>query len=147
MIKSLHFVIVLGFLFSSCTHVLQIEEAYSQKVKPGNRGGEEKTEFIIVFDKKAKPTISIQEIVVYGYEGNDYHFSNVVESDVSMTRTLKSTENVSAFTVYLNSEKANKKMPSQASSYYAEVTYTEDGQERTVTVKNFEVKEGKQLRN
>ena len=143
---SLFIMALFGVLFSSCS-TLKITEAYFQKVKPGHQGADTKTEFVILFKKSAKKDISIKEVTIFGYEGNDYYYSDLVLNNVSLNKTLTGTDKLKSFALYVNTNKAKNKTVSKAISLHATVTYSDGTEDKTLAINTFKNNGERKLRN
>ncbi len=142
----LFILVIFGIFFYSCS-TLKVTEAYFQKVKPGRQGANTKTEFVILFKNLAKKDISIKEMTIFGYEGSDYYFSDLVLNNILLNKTLTGTDKLKSFALYVNTNKAKKKTASKAPSLLAMVTFSNGIEDKILEVKTFKNKGIKQLRN
>lgn len=129
--------ILTSMFFFSCNRHVKVTESYYQIEKPGRKGLESHTAFVIHFSKPTKKEVTIKELTVMGYNGNDYHFSDLVLSDSSLNKTLIQNKGLKAFALYLNTGKASKVVPSKEQQLSAKVIYSDCSEEKQLVVTSF----------
>ncbi len=134
-------------LVFSCKSPLLVSDASYNVVKSGYLEREDFTEFILVFNKTKNDSIHVSKVIIYGYEGFDYHYNNIVLNDEGLSSTLKSTMNQISFSVYLNTIKATKKEVTNSQELIVEVFYDVSGENQKLAVKEFNNVGVKTLRN
>ncbi len=135
-----------GITFFSCSSI-KVTEAYFQKIKPGRKGGSTQTEFVVIVKKAASKDIKVKQLTIFGYEGNDYHYADLVLNNAALNKTLTTTKGNDAFAVYVKTSKAKSKTSSSSPSLRAEITYADGSKEKNLKVNAFKDKGMKNLRN
>lgn len=138
---------LITLLVFSCKSPLTVGTASYKVVRPGHQGQEMFTEFILVFNKAKHDSIHVTKAIVYGYDGYDYHYDDIVLNDEELRRTLKNSVDQTTFSVYLNTSKAIKKEVSDSEKLTVEVFYDVNGKNQKLMVDEFNNEGVKMLRN
>lgn len=134
-------------VLASCSS-LKVHESYYKVVKPGRKDLEPRVEFVFQLEKKIGKDLKVEEVVVHGYNGMDYHFKQFTLSNKDLNKSFSSVLDKEQFAVQVNSNQLSKKETSESVVTYAVIYYrlAPNEERKSIMVTDIKETEGRTLR-
>lgn len=140
--------VLIAVVFGACSPQLITTSSYYHEIRPGRKGLEKHAEFVLTLKKNKHSEIIVNHVDVLNYKGYDYSFSSIVCNNETLNKTISSTKGHAAFSIFLDTQKADKKNKTQTIGHTkAKVSYTIQKQSQVIYIDSINFRGTKSLRN